>query len=87
MWTHEQVAQLAAETTDGSVRWHRSGEGRLRAEHRGESLTLQRADDGRHTLTTVRDGEPSFTVLAESMTPQLDAALTELWDAAKASTI
>jgi hypothetical protein len=87
MWTHGQVAELTRETKDGTVRWHRSGEGRLRAERKGESLTLERADDGRHTLTTVHDGEPSFRVLAESTNPPLDAVLTELWDAAKASTI
>ena len=68
------------------MRWHRSGEGRLRAEHQGKSLTLQCADDGRHTLTTVHNGEPGDTVLAESMNPPLDAALTELWNAATAST-
>jgi hypothetical protein len=85
MWTPEQVAQLTRATTDGSVRWHRSGEGRLHAEHQGKSLTLQRADDGRHTLTTVHNGEPGDTVLAESMNPPLDAALTGLWEAATAS--
>ncbi len=73
MWTPEQVAQLTRATTDGSVRWHRSGEGRLRA------------DDGHHTLTTVHNGEPGDTVLAESMNPPLDAALTGLWEAATAS--
>ena len=86
MWTPEQVVQLTRATTGGSVRWHRSGGGRLRAELHGESLTLQRADDGRHTLTTVHNGEPGDTVLAQSTSPQLDAALTELWDAATAST-
>ena len=84
MWNENQVVELTEETEAGSVRWSRALHGDLTTDRQDESLRLQRDEDGRHMLTTLGPGL-TFVVLAESMNPQMSAALAALWDAADAS--
>ena len=75
MWNVAQLVELTEETEAGSVPWSRALHGDPPVDREGETLKLQRAEDGRHTLTILLGaGRVDY--------PEMSTALAALWDAA-----
>jgi len=75
MWTKEHVDRLTKNTAEGSLKWTRSSDRTHQADHEGERLTLEQADDERTTLMSDTHG----TVQDDH--PEIGSALRALWGA------